>query len=160
MQKTLTMLAFMTMASIGAIAQPKLNKDNIKDNIEDVLNAMTLEEKASLLVGKSRFVIMNGVPTGTTSKVEGAAGETRAIERLGIPGTVLSDGPAGVRISPTRKGDDNTYYATAFPVGTVLAESDEGNGRGGQGFWHRCASGSGNEHPEKSSLRSKLRVFL
>ena len=69
MQKTLTMLAFMTMASIGAIAQPKLNKDNI----EDVLNAMTLEEKASLLVGKSRFVIMNGVPTGTTSKVEGAA---------------------------------------------------------------------------------------
>ena len=109
----------MTMASIGAIAQPKLNKDNI----EDVLKAMTLEEKASLLVGKSRFVIMNGVPTGTTSKVEGAAGETRAIERLGIPGTVLSDGPAGVRISPTRKGDDNTYYATAFPVGTVLAST-------------------------------------
>ena len=119
MKKTLTMLAFMTMASIGAIAQPKLNKDNI----EDVLKAMTLEEKASLLVGKSRFVIMNGVPTGTTSKVEGAAGETRAIERLGIPGTVLSDGPAGVRISPTRKGDDNTYYATAFPVGTVLAST-------------------------------------
>ena len=31
MKKTLTMLAFMTMASIGAIAQPKLNKDNIED---------------------------------------------------------------------------------------------------------------------------------
>lgn len=34
MKKTLTMLAFMTMASIGAIAQPKLNKDNIEDSSE------------------------------------------------------------------------------------------------------------------------------
>ena len=100
-----------------AFAQPQLSKDNI----DEVIKAMTLEEKVTLLVGGSRAINIDGVPSGTTNLVPGAAGVTRAVPRLCIPQTVLADGPAGVRISPKREGDSATYYATAFPVGTALA---------------------------------------
>lgn len=105
------------LASICAFAQPKLTADNI----DEIMKAMTLEEKVTLLVGGSRAINIDGVPSGTTDLVPGAAGVTRAVPRLGIPQTVLADGPAGVRIQPKRDGDPNTYYATAFPVGTSLA---------------------------------------
>ena len=94
------------------------------DNVDEVLNAMTLEEKATLCVGYSIAQAteqLNGVIGAHADLVPGAAGATRAIPRLGIPSTVLADGPAGVRIRPTREGDPNTYYATGFPVGTALA---------------------------------------
>ena len=83
------------------------------DNIDRIVKELTLEEKARLLVGRENSKSKTGVP--------GAAGTTQGVERLGIPGVVLTDGPAGVRISPIRKGDSQTYYATGFPVGTALA---------------------------------------
>ena len=117
--KKIFLIAAAGMMALSALAQPQLRKDNI----DEVIKAMTLEEKATLLVGGARAVIVDGVPTGTAAKVPGAAGNTRPIDRLGIPGTVLADGPAGLRISPTRQNDSNTYYATGFPVGTLLASS-------------------------------------
>ena len=117
--KKIFLFAAAGLMTVSALAQPQLRKDNI----DEVLKAMTLEEKATLLVGGARAVIVDGVPTGVAAQVPGAAGNTRPIERLGIPGTVLADGPAGVRINPTREGDRNTYYATGFPVGTLLASS-------------------------------------
>lgn len=115
-------------------AQPKLNKNNVKE----VVAAMTLDEKAHLVVGmgmnlgpirrdssKSSAPAQQGPTIGATQdKVPGAAGTTYAIPRLGIPSIVVSDGPAGVRISPIRNNDSSkTYYATAWPVGTLLASS-------------------------------------
>ena len=93
-------------------------------NIDEVIKAMTLEEKAKLLVGgANNFFAANAVVGGEADLVAGAAGTSPAIPRLGIPATVLTDGPAGVRIDPTRKGTDKTYYATAFPIGSCLAST-------------------------------------
>ena len=112
MKKQLILTAAV-LISASAMAQPQLTKDNI----DEVLAAMTLEEKATLVVGSGW-----GSMTGAAKElVSGAAGTTQAIPRLGIPQTVLSDGPAGLRINPTRPGDPNTYYCTGFPVGTLLA---------------------------------------
>lgn len=94
------------------------------DNIDEVLKIMTLEEKAKLLVGgANNFFGDHAIVGGEADLVTGAAGTTPAIPRLGIPATVLTDGPAGVRIDPTRKGTDKTYYATAFPIGSCLAST-------------------------------------
>ena len=101
-------------------AQPQLRADNI----DEVLKAMTLEEKAKLLVGgANNFFGTGAVVGGEADLVAGAAGTSPAIPRLGIPATVLTDGPAGVRIDPTRKGTDKTFYATAFPIGSCLAST-------------------------------------
>ncbi|MGZ3750301.1 MAG: glycoside hydrolase family 3 N-terminal domain-containing protein, partial [Mucilaginibacter sp.] len=126
-----------------ATAVPQLGKNSIKE----VIKAMTLEEKAKLVVG--RGFRMPGMPKPTEKqmkegidiggfklppsdpdaynvpeKVPGAAGRTHSISRLGIPSITVSDGPAGIRIDPIRNGDSSkTYYATAFPVGTLLASS-------------------------------------
>ena len=93
------------------------------DNIDQVLAAMTLEEKAQMLVGGGHdHFVGSGAMMGHQKKlVAGAAGITVAIPRLGIPATVMCDGPAGVHIDATREGTDQKFYATGFPVGTCLA---------------------------------------
>lgn len=83
------------------------------DNISQIVNELTVEEKAALLVG-SGSKAFDGVGY-TTLYVKGAAGTTHPIERLGIPAIVLADGPAGVRI------DDRP--CTKFPIGTSLAST-------------------------------------
>ncbi len=112
----------MALGIASCDSTPKLNENNI----DDVVAAMTLEEKAHLIVGTGMAGINSGdsaVVGETRSIVPGAAGTTYPIERLGIPAVVLADGPAGLRISPTRDGDSATYYCTHFPIGTMLAST-------------------------------------
>ena len=123
--KNLKLLFVATMTTIAstASAQPKLTPNNI----DQVLKAMTVEEKAELLVGYTFGSTYFGLPTNPDPNagaiVLGAAGNTAKIERLGIPHTVLTDGPAGVHIEAKRPNDPNTYYCTGFPIGTLLAST-------------------------------------
>ncbi len=120
MNKLLLTALAATTCTLAMNGQPKLTATNI----DEVIQAMTLEEKAKLLVGgANNFFGDQAVVGGEATLVAGAAGTSPAIPRLGIPATVLTDGPAGVRIDPTRKGTDKTYYATAFPIGSCLAST-------------------------------------
>ena len=120
-KETILALCAILLGSVGNLtAQVKLQADNV----DEVLRAMTLEEKAMLVVGGNRQIASsadNGMIGAHARRVPGAAGMTQTIPRLGIPSTVLTDGPAGVRISPRRENDQNTYFCTGFPVGTALA---------------------------------------
>ena len=75
---------------------------------EKLLKELTLEEKASLLVGYTNMT-------------------TRPIERLGIPSLVMSDGPNGVRKEASDEdgivGAIKTSKTTCFPCGSALAQS-------------------------------------
>ena len=112
-----------SIACTGLYAQtPMLGESSV----EDVINAMTLEEKAHLLIGTG----MDGYEDNETTVigatkliVPGAAGTTYPIPRLGIPAIVLADGPAGLRIDATRQGTDSTFYCTHFPVETLLSST-------------------------------------
>lgn len=107
---------------------PQLGKDPVKE----IVAAMTLEEKISMVVGGGMpgldfdddgNVVPRPIIGNTDKMVPGAAGTTNAIPRLGVLPTVMADGPAGLRISPTREGDSNTYYCTGFPVATCVASA-------------------------------------
>ncbi|MDN3595158.1 beta-glucosidase [Zunongwangia endophytica] len=122
--KNLKVLAFIALGTFqfaNAQKAPQLGKASV----DEVINAMTPEEKAELLVGPGMpgyagLVPLEGEPN---VRVLGQAGGNEEVNRLGIPKTVFADGPAGLRIQPKRENNPNTYYATAFPVGTALASS-------------------------------------
>lgn len=123
MKKNVYLLISITLflaAGFVRAQAPQLREGNIKE----VVAAMTLEEKAKLVVGTGMRFGGGAVVGETQQKVPGAAGTTFAVPRLGIPSIVLADGPAGLRISPFR-GEDSTksYYCTAYPVGTLLAST-------------------------------------
>ena len=93
--------------------------------IQDVINAMTLDEKIQLVVGSTgKYESQMEATIGNQGQlVQGAAGQVNGIERLGIPATVVADGPAGLRIDPKRKNTDKTFYCTHFPVATVMSST-------------------------------------
>ena len=133
-------------------SRPEKRPEPLLEAGRKIAEAMTAEEKAQLVVGvrnsHSREVI-----GAAGFSVPGAAGETAAFPEHGVPGMVLADGPAGLRlqqryeINPedgeiyrmnrfetlenrffgkmaTHEGAESRYqFATAIPVGTLLAQS-------------------------------------
>lgn len=146
---TLMCSSLVILSSVFTVVEAQQAPQLGKVAVKQVVAAMTLEEKANLVVGTGMsFNMPGGGPGGpggpgapganaapaapampgtavgqTKTLVDGAAGTTYGIPRLGVTPSVVADGPAGVRISPTRDNDKNTYYCTAFPVGTLLAST-------------------------------------
>ncbi|MUG23288.1 glycosyl hydrolase [Paenibacillus macerans] len=79
----------------------------MKRNINELIAAMTLEEKAGLCSGDSFWA-------------------TKAIERLGIPSITMTDGPHGLRKQAGESdhlGLNQSIPSTCFPPGAGLASS-------------------------------------
>lgn len=95
--------------------------DNKK--IKDLIRKMTLEEKVSMCSGSDYW-------------------HTQAIERLGIPEVMVSDGPHGLRkqnLEVENPGVNNSIKAICFPTGVCLASSFD------VGLVERVGAAIGNE---------------
>jgi beta-glucosidase len=104
---TIVILGLLMFSLYGCNKTPQLGKDPINK----VIAAMTLEEKAYFVTGTGMNMPGSnnsspapGAPVvgQVQSFVPGAAGTTYEIPRLGITTMVMADGPAGLRIDPTR----------------------------------------------------------
>jgi beta-glucosidase len=93
---------------------------SLGDRVEDVLGQMTTQEKIRLLKGSGMNQMMR--QTDPDDVITGVAGTILSIPRLGLPTFYLSDGPAGLRLSPPSNPED-IMYCTAFPIGTQLAST-------------------------------------
>ena len=136
-------LSMVLLVSKGSASTTQSADDK---KIQQIISKMTLEQKAQLVIGTGMFFEMPDslkakMPPGFGGEgdskdpvyaemvkrirkyLPGAAGNSSEFPELGIATQVLTDGPAGLRIQPTRKGDSKTYYCTAFPIGTVLAST-------------------------------------
>ena len=76
-------------------------------NIDEVVKAMTLEEKCHMVLGR-------GMHFNDDAKFPGTAGSTFSVARLGIPETYCADSQQGLRMNATRAWDHNDYYPTDF----------------------------------------------
>ena len=143
-----TMVFTVVLSLVLLVSTSKVNGQNTADaqKVQSIVSKMTLDQKAQLAIGTGMFFelpdsIKAKMPPGFGGDVNtkdpvynemvkrirmylpGAAGVSSEFSELGITSQVLSDGPAGLRIQPKRKGEEKTYYCTAFPIGTVLAST-------------------------------------
>jgi len=136
------LLIVLMLITFNRCSAPNYNEDKL---INEILSSMTLKEKAQLVIGTGMFFELpdslaarfpnanrpvdenDSVYSAMVAKIRklvpGAAGNTSEFSHLGVTTQVLADGPAGLRIQPRRKGEERTFYCTAFPIATVLASS-------------------------------------
>jgi beta-glucosidase len=143
MKNTSKIILSFVLAMVIIQCTPGPKDQNNMRKAQDIISSMNLKQKAQLVIGTGmEFNIPDSVDapfkdplktygdTAYTRMVRsirkympGAAGFTAEFPKLGITSQVMADGPAGLRISPKRKGTDSTFYCTAFPIATVLAST-------------------------------------
>lgn len=115
-------------------------------NVEELVSALTLEEKAGLCSGADFW-------------------HTKAVERLGIPAIKVSDGPHGLRTQKEGSTDPNdAIEAVCFPAGCAAAASFDpaltrrmGAALGREAGPARAGSaGACGEHQAQPSLRPQF----
>ena len=138
--RIVVLFIFTIIISQCSSIDPKAEQEQ---KIQETISQMTLDQKAKLVVGTGmHFEMPDSIaeqfqrpPRPVTDSayddmvnrirknLPGAAGFTAEYPELGITTQVLADGPAGLRVSPRRKGEERTYYCTAFPIATMMASS-------------------------------------
>ncbi len=137
--------SLLILAAVVLFSNQSIAKSNDKKDVAAIIKLMSLEEKAQLVVGTGMYFpmpdsILEKMPPSFGGKLDtitpygkmvkkirtylpGTAGVTAEYPAYGVSSQTLADGPAGLRISPTREGKDGTFYCTAFPIATVMASS-------------------------------------
>jgi beta-glucosidase len=85
----------MTTAMLDAVFRDPAA--GLESRVEDLVSRLTVEEKVRLMAGAAAFTL-------------------EGVERLGVPGVRVTDGPTGVR---SNEGE----LATVFPVGVAMAST-------------------------------------
>ncbi|MQS89776.1 glycoside hydrolase family 3 protein [Companilactobacillus mishanensis] len=107
------------VASLSTKQLTKIVNGNLDLNAEGF---EALKNQIGIGQGGSSNVVVGGAST----TVPGAAGQTTsALLDRGVPVSVNSDGPAGLRLTPiaTKNGQTIYQYATAWPIGTLMAQT-------------------------------------
>ena len=134
------------------LLKEKRKESELKKKAAKIAEEMTEDELVRMVVGEVSMGQNNQVGSAGIS-IPGSAGETSsAATRLGVAGATLADGPAGLRLSREYEikdgkitpvafadsaengflskkdktkstGEVRHQYTTAFPVGTVLAQT-------------------------------------
>ena len=132
-----TAVSLVLFGLVGCNSDSDNNTSATKDNAyykakaQAIIAKMSADEKMNMLIGPgydmSTFTINTAAVANLKTAVEGAAGYISGVlnsdEGVDVAAAVLADGPAGIRISSTRDDESGTFYATGFPVGTLLAST-------------------------------------
>lgn len=105
------MMAMMSTVPVQSVMAQKLTPENI----DEIVSALTLDEKVHMIVGCG-----NGW-SNPDVKFPGIAGWTYEVPRLGITEAHLADGPHGVNMNQTRDYDSFDYSCTTMPTSTAMA---------------------------------------
>lgn len=135
-----------------SLPEPRMAAAAPSDQARQILASLTEDEKIRLCVGAPSAMSGEAIGEAGNA-VPGAAGETVSVPEKGLPAMVLADGPAGLRMQKCYEIDPATglihrldrfssllnrffgvmeyhagyerryQFATAIPVGTLLAQS-------------------------------------